>query len=386
MKKFGLLFALIFAFAMVGCGDDDASVDCVDNDGDGYGEGVDCTDTDCDDNDETVWAEMDGYADSDGDGVNSDTAETLCTDGTLPSGYSATAGDDCDDDDGDVSVELEGYVDNDGDGVGAGTAETFCTDGTLPTGYAETGTDCDDASALIFELMTGYPDFDGDMVAADTAMDVCSNGTDLPDGYMDTAGTDCDDFDKLSQTDATGLGVVGCGIPGTCVDSELFQATPVPDFYGIGGCLGVDCNGAQGGNTEPVIPTTTSCSSVNDCNNGELCFAAGDPLNPAATGKVCWNIPGNCVQDNAAGLTCSELIECNATCKVVHEGDSLNQALCMQFSCFEGSTSLAQYIWGWAQDCAAPAGCFGTVDATAMEDCATDNCMLEFANCIGHAP
>ena len=97
----------------------------IDWDGDGYNNTVDC-----DDNDSSVWQNLTGYTDFDGDGFGSGSFVVVCSGVNLPSGYVAD-GSDCDD--GDVAVnpgalEICGDgVDNDCDGLvdGVGCASGF---------------------------------------------------------------------------------------------------------------------------------------------------------------------------------------------------------------------------------------------------------------------
>lgn len=378
MRKFSLLSVLILAFSGAGCSDDDGS-DCIDDDGDGYGVGADCEGPDCDDTDPAIWAEMSGYPDEDEDGVYSDVAVQLCTDGNLPSNYSETTGTDCDDGDAAVYEELTGYMDSDGDGVGAATAmeETLCTDGTLPAGYSDVGTDCDDSDASVFEAVTGYPDLDGDTVCADATMMACTAG-DLPTGWCDTAGTDCDDYDPYVSDDASGL---ACELKGVCVDTEGATNPTLADLRGVGACQSIDCNGALPAAWDPT-PTTSNrtCDDDTDCvaTNDEYCFDLD------ADGTAHCQVPNHgCNYDYETGHTCSEIPGCLNQCAIDNPNDQAAYAQCLQFTCIEGATPKAQLLYMPAQECAAENGCFAVEDT---EGCVSANCSDVFLPCIADVP
>jgi len=199
---------------------------------------------DCDDADAAVWLAMSGYVDADEDGAGEGATVALCTTGSLPSGYLASAGDcavgdatrwrayaytlrdadgdgryvsesgsvcyglafpagyagtsslppDCDDADRDAYVSVVGYVDADRDEVGAGPPETFCTAGALPADRVAAGTDCaaEDASRWQTLAYAGS-DADGDGYTTRVGGSVCA-GTALPAPYRATiAGNDCED-------------------------------------------------------------------------------------------------------------------------------------------------------------------------------------------------
>jgi len=374
MRKFALPIALVFGFAMIGCSDDD---NCVDVDGDGYGTGTDCLGTDCDDNDGTVWMAMDGYQDLDGDGEYAQDPITVCTDGTLPSDYSDTAGTDCDDTNADAVMIVQAYLDDDDDGFGTGAELDVCADTDyLPPGYADNADDCDDASALIFTEWTGYPDMDGDGVPFDTAETVCGTSV-MPVYLSDTAGTDCDDDDVMATNDASHGAM--CTIKGLCIDSEPIMGLGMPDMGGIGACATVDCNGQDAACKDPMIDTGVTCVTDNDCNGGEICkdFAGG-------TNLTCWAIPNCCNNDNSPnGLTCNELaLTCLLDCNDL--ADDAARLQCVQFTCFENATSVAQQLYNIAQTCAAEAGCFTQAD---FVGCAMAACNAEFVQgCLGDLP
>ncbi len=375
MRKLALPLALMFGFAMIGCSDDD---NCVDVDGDGYGEGADCLGADCDDDDNTVWMSMDGYADADEDGESSELVTDLCTDGEMPAGFSDTAGTDCDDGDAEAVMLVDGYVDLDGDGYGdsAIAVQDVCgnTD-YLPPGYADNGDDCDDASAVLFAEVTGYADLDEDGVAVADEETFCAT-TMTPTWLNDTAGTDCDDHDIMATNDASHAAM--CAVKGFCIDSEPIMQLGLPDMAGIGACAGVDCQGQDPTCAAPMTDTENTCVDVNDCNGGEICkdFTGG-------TNLTCWAIPNCCNNNNTDGLTCSELTDCMTECNDTLEDDAARLA-CVQFTCFENSTSVAQQLYNVAQTCAADAGCFTSEEFIA---CAMTECYDEFVTgCMSDVP
>jgi hypothetical protein len=378
MRKLALPIALVFGFAMIGCSDDD---NCVDVDGDGYGEGADCMGTDCDDDDNTAWVAMEAYSDADEDGENSDTVTNLCNDGEMPAGFSATAGTDCDDTDADAIMMVDGYVDLDLDGYGDSeiAVQQVCGDTDfLPPGYADNGDDCDDASAVLFASVTGYADEDGDGEPLADLETFCAT-TMTPTWLSDTAGTDCDDDDVMATNDASHGAM--CTIKGLCVDTEPMMGYGMPDMAGIGACAGVDCNGIDPTVSAPMTDSGNSCVTDANCAVGQICkdFTGGTDL-------TCWGVPQLC--NNVAlvdgGLTCSELTTCLSVCNVVHDGDDAGRLNCVQFDCFEESTPVAQQLYDIAQTCAAAAGCFTEDDFIA---CALVECYDEFAiGCMGDVP
>jgi hypothetical protein len=147
-----------------GAVDEDDAVDAsswfADGDGDGFGDaavsvtacerpdGYVDNDTDCDDTDQGAHTEVDGFADQDGDGYTDGGLQTLCTDGTLPSGYVASKnGQDCDD----TSIDINP------------SADEVCGDGI----DNDCDGDIDDASAV--DAREWYIDCDGDGFSATTA-------------------------------------------------------------------------------------------------------------------------------------------------------------------------------------------------------------------------
>lgn len=130
----------------------------------------DAIDNDCDgetDEDDAVDAAR-WFADADGDGFGDPNSSVRTCE--QPAGY-VSDDTDCDDTDPSVYQALTGYLDQDGDGYTSG-GQTLCTDGSVPSGYlaSENAGDCDDAQAAV------NPGAD----------EVCDNGTDNDcDGQAD---------------------------------------------------------------------------------------------------------------------------------------------------------------------------------------------------------
>ncbi len=378
MRKLALPIALVFGIAMIGCPGDDNN--CVDVDGDGYGEGSDCLGADCDDGDEAVWMSMDGYGDVDEDGESDTDPTSLCTDGTLPAGYSDAAGTDCDDTNADAITRVDGYLDADGDGYGTGDVMDVCGDSDyLPPGYADNGDDCDDSTEMAYMEWTGYADYDEDGVYSDVATTLCGTEV-MPAGYGDVAGTDCDEVDMFVQTsDATTAAM--CNYKGTCLDTEM--SVGFPDMTGIGACVTVDCNGADPAcgaiGQPPMTDTTTACVDENDCNTGELCWS------PGVAATTCWSIPACCNNnsDPTTGLYCSEILDCLSDCASLLP-DTAAYAGCQQMACFENGRPQSQELYRVAAECAAAADCWALVagGAEAIQGCVQANCLADFGPCL----
>ena len=102
MKKILLVNLLVTALAAFGCSED--RIDCMDSDGDGYGNGQDCTGWDCNDGDaachEGACCSACTDADGDGYGVGTDCDGPDCNDGDAACHEGDCCGD-CTDQDGD---------------------------------------------------------------------------------------------------------------------------------------------------------------------------------------------------------------------------------------------------------------------------------------------
>ncbi|WP_338263191.1 hypothetical protein [Corallococcus caeni] len=159
---------------------------------------------DCDDTNAAAFRSMTAWADTDGDGVGAGASTVLCTNGQLPSPWSAS-GTDCDAQDATRWQNLSAdQVDRDGDGFTAPIpAQTFCTGKTLPAPYASkaVGNDCDDADVDRHEWAYFYRDQDGDGVGATPRQMTCL-GPEVPAGWS-RYGDDADDGNAAVQTDET---------------------------------------------------------------------------------------------------------------------------------------------------------------------------------------
>ncbi|QRN96548.1 hypothetical protein JRI60_47395 [Archangium violaceum] len=157
---------------------------------------------DCDDSNTSIHQSLQGWPDTDGDGVGAGTAKTLCTDGSLPPSWSPV-GTDCAPDEADRWKRLGyTYVDQDGDGQTVRSTGSVCTGDTLPLPYftKATGNDCDDADALLFRWSVLYPDKDSDGAGAPPRVIQCI-GESLPLGHS-IYGDDVNDADPSRQVDA----------------------------------------------------------------------------------------------------------------------------------------------------------------------------------------
>lgn len=268
--------------------DEDDAVDAptwyADNDGDGYGDpddslrqcdkplGYVADNSDCDDADANLYEALPGYADLDGDGYTAGGAQTLCTDGSLPSGYvAARNGEDCNDNAGDVNPGVDELC---GDGV-----DNDC-DG-----------DTDDGSAS--DAATWYVDCDGDGYApsATGSTRACAQPTSPPPGcssalsvWTDTqpagSNTDCND----SEPDA---------FPG----QTSYFSTPMPGSTGVEK-WDYDCSGS-------VDPKRTRL--MNSCSGGCIPPTSGwTSVTPPSCGQSGETRSCQFGQDPFSGYTCLE--------------------------------------------------------------------------------
>lgn len=255
--------------------DEPCATDCVDEDGDGYGDGSDCEGPDCDDTDADI---NPGARDDCGDGVDQDCdgadAECPCDDDD-GDGFSAEdcGGDDCND--GDETI-YPGADEVCGDGIdqdcNGADEECECpdADGDGFTDRACGGEDCDDSN----------PDFNPD------AEDPCGDGIDQ----------NCDGADDCECVDEDGDGwgtSERCAQSGDCDDTDDTVHPGATDICGDG--IDQDCDGAD---------DCCMCSDDIDgdgivsaaCCGGEDCDDTDPDVSPIAP-EIC----GNEIDDNCNG-------------------------------------------------------------------------------------
>jgi hypothetical protein len=191
----------------------------ADTDGDGVGagpvqsvcsgaklpDGFSTRDDDCAPGDKGAYQLLSyGYRDADGDGhtVVAPAGAQVCTGPSLPTGYTNTPGEpDCDDTKPKAWAWVDGYADTDSDKVGAGDVQRFCTDGQLPPGYVAHDGDCAPLDKNFWQLLPySYRDADGDLHTVASSGSICSGAT-LPTGYATSpSGDDCNDNDPAVWT------------------------------------------------------------------------------------------------------------------------------------------------------------------------------------------
>ncbi|WP_147469154.1 hypothetical protein [Corallococcus sp. AB045] len=156
--------------------------------------------TDCAPQDATVWRML-GFTRRDADGDTYTVAQTgeLCAGSSLPAGYASQplSGEDCDDTNAAAFRNVAAYEDTDGDGVGAGASTLLCTNGQVPSPWSASDTDCDAQDAARWQdLEATHADHDGDGFTAPIPAQRFCTGKALPPPYFAKAvGNDCDDSD-----------------------------------------------------------------------------------------------------------------------------------------------------------------------------------------------
>ncbi|XXF77092.1 hypothetical protein P2318_29165 [Myxococcaceae bacterium GXIMD 01537] len=277
----------------------------VDADRDGYGlgdaqthcigaqpePGYSYRDRDCAPEDASRWKLL-GYAyrDRDGDGETVAESDQLCTQDTLPPGYSnVKQGSDCDDWDAARMRTWEVFPDTDRDGIGAGTREVLCAGRDVPAGHSTSGNDCEPEDASRWRLLNyQYRDADGDKTTVPESGTVCS-GTALPGGYASAAsGLDCNDADAAVHRSLTGYedgdgDGVGAGAAATlCTNGTL----PSPYV-----ATGTDCAPSN-----PALWRILAYAHVDQDrdghttpSSGEMCAgeALPEPYHASARGNDC---------------------------------------------------------------------------------------------------
>ncbi|MBN2494969.1 MAG: hypothetical protein JXR96_10295 [Deltaproteobacteria bacterium] len=293
--KWTLLFAILaMATLSFNCSDCSEGVgECIDLDGDGYGDGSQCLGEDCDDDDADNWASCETCLDADEDGffAGCDAYETRegpdCDDGDAASYPGATEL--CDGNDNACAGEVgAAEVDDDGDGY------VECADWDDLQGDDEEiagGGDCDDTDADSYPGATelcdgndnactgtvsaGETDDDGDgYVECDGWDDVQGDDPDI------LGGSDCDDADPDCHAGA-------CCIE--CID-------PDGDGYGVGlGCAGPDCN-----QSDPDCHEGTCCTDCTDLDGD------GYGVGADCSGPDCNDSDPDC-HEGACCVDCTDL-------------------------------------------------------------------------------
>jgi hypothetical protein len=152
---------------------------------------------DCDDRNAAVSVALTTFVDADLDGFGAGPGQLACTNGSPPVGFSLT-GTDCDDGDAARWALLTYHaIDADDDGATVPATGQLCTNGTLPPPFRATasGNDCNDNDPTLTHLAVLYPDQDGDGVGAPPRVLECI-GTTVPEGFA-RGGYDDDDTDPM---------------------------------------------------------------------------------------------------------------------------------------------------------------------------------------------
>lgn len=189
LTRLVLVGALLVAACSHGAGPRDV-------DGDGFPAGADC-----DDSDPLVHTPVMVYLDADGDGVGAGIPITICSNGSVPPGYSLV-GTDCAPNDPTAWRAVSSLpVDRDGDGITVVEPVQLCLGDTAPAPYVtvEMGNDCDDANPSLFQWVPLYRDQDGDGIGAGSRAISCI-GTERPAAWS-RIGADFNDLDPTTWRD-----------------------------------------------------------------------------------------------------------------------------------------------------------------------------------------
>jgi large repetitive protein len=308
----------------------------VDEDGDGFADGVDCDDTDPEVGLATTWyrdADQDGFGDPEDLIVLCDQPDGFVEDNTDCDDAFATiypgAPEYCDLIDQDCDGEADNghlwYLDHDGDGYG--DPDFLYEDGCDGSTYlVNNGEDCDDSNADVSpvaqevcdgidndcegsidegasDAVTWYDDSDGDGYGvADDSVEAC----DQPSGYADNA-LDCDDHDDDVNPD----GVEVCNEEDDNCDGDVDEGVTItvyPDADGDG----------YGDESAPIEACEESAGWVEDSSD---CDDSEALSNPGGT-EVCGDAIDNDCSGDADGSDSSDAPTWYLDADADGEGDS----------------------------------------------------------------
>ncbi|MFC1769163.1 MopE-related protein [Nanoarchaeota archaeon] len=239
---------------------------------------------DCDDNNASIWLNITGYPDDDGDLFGNGSESTVfCTNGALPPGEVA---DNTDCNDGNFSIKPNGteifadgidsdcdgneqcYLDADNDTYGHISANITSTDlDCADSNESSVNTDCDDNDAAEYPGVTWYADSDGDLFGNASSSSSCDRnlGSDVLDN------TDC--IDTNSSINPNGTEIVNDGIDSNCDTNELCYVDADDDNFRPNATANVssaDLDCTDSGEAITADPT-------GDCND------ANSSINPNGT-------------------------------------------------------------------------------------------------------
>ncbi len=282
--------------------------DCVDADGDGFGQGTTCAGADCDD---TAAGCTTDCSDSDGDQVPDCKDPCLDADGDGYGVGDGCAGADCDD--GEAQCTTDCTTDLDGNTVPDCQQDIVCADQDgdhFGVGPDCSGADCDDGNAACTTDCVTDVDQDGEPDCADACVDADGDGYGAGPACT---GADCDDASAWCTSvcsDADGDGTADC--LESCEDAD-------GDGYGVGpGCAGADCDDTSALCTS--LCTDANANGVSDCKEGcEDADGDGYGVGPDCTGADCDDASADCTTDCADGDG-NGVADCAEQCED-HDGD-----------------------------------------------------------------
>ena len=203
------------------------------------------------------------YSDSDSDGYPSSTTPTIGF--SAPANYrrrylmNTTATAECDDSDATLYQNLDGYVDSDGDDYGTGDLVTnICSGASLPSGYADNATDCDDntnSGTNTCTICEGGTETDvgGDKVHTFTASGTLTCYSSKSVQYLIVGGGGgAGGNNSCNWAHGSGGGSGGVLTGSTSVSSQIYTIT-----VGAGGSGNFDGPGNNGGNSSALGLTAT---------------------------------------------------------------------------------------------------------------------------------